>query len=376
MKNNNKNVISAVFVFCIFSVFNAFAQTQVFGGCDSTCSFGSAVALRSQACTAKQEYRTTNCTAPQVGTINETRAPFYCDAVLVSGGTWRTISSNCTAQPSCTAQPTINNVSACPAGFSGTFTTTQTFDSTPAICGYNAPTNDSATACTPIIIPPSCAAQPTLSYGSACPAGFTGVFTTTQTFNNTPAICAYNPATNDSATACTPIIVPPSCVAQPTLNNVSACPAGFTGFFTTTQTFDSTPAICAYNAATNDSATACIPVPVNVSFDISANPTGGASMLITAGGSSCYINLIFTTCSMLVPANTPITVAFSPDYVWFGPGQIFYGLYTVSSNGTCDINNNALWGNDSCTFQTGPTGGNMFIYLPRCTNATGWTTCS
>ena len=168
-----------------------------------------------------------------------------------------------TPTPTCTAQPTLTSNLSCPTGFTGTFTRTQTFNTNPAICAYNAATDNSATACTAVPAPtPTCTTQPTLvTSGLACPSGFTGTYTRTQTFNSNVAVCAYNSPTDNSSTACTPVAPTPTCTAQPTITTNQACPSGFTGTYQITQTFNSTPAVCAYNTPTNNQATACTPVP-------------------------------------------------------------------------------------------------------------------
>lgn len=55
--------------------------------------------------------------------------------------------------PGCTVLPTLNTISACPAGFSGNFTITQTFNSDPKVCAYNPPTDNKATSC--LLVPPA-----------------------------------------------------------------------------------------------------------------------------------------------------------------------------------------------------------------------------
>lgn len=65
---------------------------------------------------------------------------------------------------------------------------------------------------TPVPPPATCKVLPTLTTISACPAGYSGSYTITQTFNSDPKICAYNAAIDDRATACTllPPVTPPS----------------------------------------------------------------------------------------------------------------------------------------------------------------------
>jgi hypothetical protein len=169
-----------------------------------------------------------------------------------------------TPAPTCTVLPKLTTINACPTGFSGSFTVTTTFNADPLVCRYNAPTSDQATACTPVPPPaPVCVAKPTLTTDAACPTGFTGTYKITQTFNTDPKICAYNAASNNQSTACVPVPPPaPVCVTKPTITTNQACPTGFTGNFTTTQTFNSDAKVCAYNPPTNNQPTACTPVPV------------------------------------------------------------------------------------------------------------------
>lgn len=168
-----------------------------------------------------------------------------------------------TPAPTCTVLPKLTTLNSCPTGFSGSFTVTTTFNADPLVCRYNAPTSDQATACVPLPPPaPVCTVKPTIVTDAACPTGFTGTYKITQTFNSDPKICGYNPPTNNQATACTPVPPAPVCIAKPTITTNEACPSGFTGTFTTIQTFNNDPKICAYNAPTNNQSTACTPVPV------------------------------------------------------------------------------------------------------------------
>ena len=50
--------------------------------------------------------------------------------------------------------------------------------------------------------------QPPLTTTLQCPAGFTGVFQRSQTFNSSANTCAYNPSTDNSSSACVPVTPP------------------------------------------------------------------------------------------------------------------------------------------------------------------------
>src|SRR5260221_14734282 len=104
--------------------------------------------------------------------------------------------------------------------------------------------------------------------------------------------------------------------------------------------------------------------------------TGGGKVTKSAPGFSCGPDIANSGCpAAKVPANSTITVDFSPNFVWSGPGQVFYGIFTFTSNGSCTISKNAVWSSITCSFSTG-NGGSIAIYAPRPTNATGGTTCN
>ena len=116
-------------------------------------------------------------------------------------------------------------------------------------------------------------------------------------------------------------------------------------------------------------------VTATVPLDISGNVTGGGEVTVSGPGFSCTLNIFQSSCpTARVSSNSSIGITFSPNLTWGGPGSVFYGIYAFSSNGSCDFSNNAVWGPVSCTYWSG-SGGSINFYAPRCTTATGWTTC-
>lgn len=98
--------------------------------------------------------------------------------------------------------------------------------------------------------------------------------------------------------------------------------------------------------------------------------------MVTWPGFECKLDIFNDSCpAAMVPAESELIIEFSPNLVWAGAGRIFYGIYTTSSNGaTCKVSATAVRGPMSCTYWTGK-GGSIGVYAPRCTDATGWTTC-
>lgn len=203
----------------------------------------------------------------RVQTFNS--SPAVCAYNSATDNAANTCVTSSTAAPvvNCAAQPTLNTNLACPSGFAGSFTRTQTFNSANNVCAYNAPTDNASSACTtPAGTPPapSCLVQPTINTTLACPSGFNGNYTRTQTFNIAANVCAYNPASDNSASACTtappPVTTlspPPACAVQPTITSTVACSNGFAGSFTRTQSFNPNGRFCRYNPAIDNSAVAC-----------------------------------------------------------------------------------------------------------------------
>lgn len=112
-------------------------------------------------------------------------------------------------------------------------------------------------------------------------------------------------------------------------------------------------------------------VPVQVSGYV----TGGGEVVVRWPGFECKLDIFSDSCPIaMVPADSELTVEFSPNLVWAGRGLIFYGVYTTSSNSTCKVSATAVRGPLSCTYWTG-RGGSLGIYAPRCTDAMGWTSC-
>ena len=138
------------------------------------------------------------------------------------------------------------------------------------------------------------------------------------------------------------------------------------------------PATCPIQSGPTQSPLAtCVPAspqPTTVPFDLNVNATAGADITITGPGVNCTFNVLNSACTAQVPANSTITLTFVPNFLWGGPGQIFYGIFTLPPTDSCTINNNAVWSSLTCSYNTG-TGGSISMYVPRCTNSTGWTTC-
>lgn len=232
-----------------------------------------------------------------------------------------------------------------------------------------------------IVPPPVCTGgQFWNGVACVCPAGQTWdgssctipppVCTGGQTWNGVACVCPGGTTWNGSSCVA-------ACTAQPSQNQTLTCSSvngpGWTGVIN--QQRDWNNGICSFGPWYTTSSN-CVSPATNVNLDIAGNVTGGGQVTITGPGINCSLDLFNSACSgMQVPANTNITVQFAPNFTWGGPGQVFYGLYTFTSNGTCAVNNNAVWGNVSCSFNTG-TGGSINLYAPRCTNSTGWTTCS
>ena len=157
----------------------------------------------SDTCTTTQELQINACAPPASGFIYENRQRTSCALTGTTYSPWSISYQNCVATyaPACITQPPLTQSFACPSGFSGTYLTTNYFDATPGICNYTTFSSSQNTTCIPAV---ACTYMPATSQSFACPSGFSGFYTVNTTYNSTPGICAYNTPTDDSATQCTP----------------------------------------------------------------------------------------------------------------------------------------------------------------------------
>lgn len=113
----------------------------------------------------------------------------------------------------------------------------------------------------------------------------------------------------------------------------------------------------------------------DVEFLLSGYVTGGGRLNVNWPDGSCMLDGIKPTCDVSsLPRNSRIPVTLSPEMAWSGPDRIFYGVYSVSSNGSCVLAESAVEGPVTCELWSGD-GVTLQIYAPRCTRASGWTAC-
>lgn len=210
-----------------------------------------------------------------------------------------------------------------------------------------------------------CPAQPNYPEMVACSSvnpAWTGTFTRWWTFDTGSCSYSYSNDTSTCSLACPP---------QPSQNQTLTCQqagyaAGWTG--AVEQKRDWSTTICSYGSwyTTSDNCTAA-PASVPLVFSTSGMIFGETLTVSGQGFSAALTSLSeFWPETVQVPANQSITITFTPSYnSLFCGGGCVWGLFTTTSNGSCQMSDNQFRFPVSCTFSTG-SGGSIGAYAPMC----------
>lgn len=243
----------------------AFAQQtpKSDGACDSTCSRDAGLAAAYtpseilQTCATRFEEQSVVCDAPySFALYKKTRSAVYCNGVLKGATAWNEDKTT-TCVDSCLTTEQLKIVPcADPLAVGFMYENRQVTNcaltgntSTPWMVGYQSCVVKYAPSCPTNQLP--------ITQSFNCPAGFTGTYLTTNYYDSTPGICNYTTFSSTQNTTCIPVT---ACPYMPAKSASFACPAGYTGSYTVTTLYDTTPGVCGYLPPTDNSAVNCVPV--------------------------------------------------------------------------------------------------------------------